>query len=317
MTEKFKYVKIVSFIAIVMALIVLLSAVITPNGTNVGLEKWEKAKIWAENEPENTIDAIFVGDSEVYSAISPMELWNSYGYATYNLSSGAIKSYECYELLNTMLKSQNPKIVFIECNFLYRQYDETADIYRQIGEKLPLFKYHDVWKSYINPDQVYEKTNNYTFKGYVYYNSVKSAKKKNHMVESDKVSEIDKGTLNYFDAMYKLCEEKGIEVVLFNSPSRKNWNYSKHNGVVKLAAEYGLEYYDLNLNNEIGIDWTKDTRDKGDHVNHVGAVKVTNYFGEYLSDKNILEDHRNDEAYSDWDDLYKKYLEKIESKSKG
>ncbi|MDE6154850.1 MAG: hypothetical protein K2F67_00260, partial [Eubacterium sp.] len=65
MTEKFKYVKIVSFIAIVMALIVLLSAVITPNGTNVGLEKWEKAKIWAENEPENTIDAIFVGDSEV------------------------------------------------------------------------------------------------------------------------------------------------------------------------------------------------------------------------------------------------------------
>ncbi len=315
MTEKFKYVKIISFVAIVMAIILLLSSVITPRG-NVGINKWEKAKIWAQNEPENTIDAVFVGDSEVYSAISPLELWNTYGYATYNLSSGAIKSYESYELLNTILKTQNPKIVFIECNFLFRSYDEMDDIYRQIGEKIPLFKYHDVWKSYIDPDHEFEKTHNYTYKGYVYYNSLKPVKNNNYMAETTKVTDIDSGTLKYFDAMIKLCEDKGAEVVLFSSPSRKNWNYSKHNGVVKLAKEYGYEYLDLNLIDEVGIDWTKHTRDKGDHVNHTGAVKVTEYLGKYLAKKDILDDHRNDPAYSEWDALYEKYAEKVESGAK-
>lgn len=316
MTEKFKYVKIVSFVALVMAIIVLLSAVITPNGTNAGIEKYEKAKIWLSEEPENTIDAVFLGDSEVYSVISPLELWNDYGYATYNCSSGAIKGYQCYDLLYTMLERQNPKIVFIECNFLYRDYDEMDDIYSKIGENLPLFKYHDVWKSYINPDQEYEKTDNYTFKGYVYYNKVKAAKNKNYMVETDKASDIAKAPKSYFDKMYKLCQDKGIEVVLISTPSAKNWNYWKHNGIAKLAKEYNLEYMDLNLIDEVGIDWQKDTRDKGDHVNHSGAVKVTKYLGEYLEKRDILEDHRGDDAYADWDALYEKYLDKINSSNK-
>lgn len=315
MTEKFKWVKIVSFIAIVMALIVLLSAVITPRG-NVGIEKWEKAKIWAESEPENTIDAVFLGDSEVYSAISPMELWNKYGYATYNLSSGSMKCYQGYELLNTILKTQNPKIVFIECNFIIRSYDSADDVYRKISDKFPLFKYHDVWKSYIDTDYEYEKVNNYTYKGYIYYNWSKPIKNKDYMAETSKVIEIDSGNLRYFDAMYQLCKEKGIEVVLFNSPSQKNWNYSKHNAIKKIAEEYELEYIDLNLNNPVGIDWTKHTRDKGDHVNHTGAVMVTNYFGEYLEQRNILSDHRGEAAYSDWDALYEKYNDKIKSNDK-
>lgn len=316
MTEKFKYVKIVSFVALVMAIIVLLSAVITPNDTNVGIEKYEKAKIWASQEPENTIDAIFLGDSEVYSVISPLELWNDYGYATYNCSSGAIKGYECYDLLYSILQNQNPKIVLIECNFLYRDYDEMEDVYSKIADKLPLFKYHDVWKSYINPDQEYENTDNHTFKGYRYYNGVKAAKNTNYMVQSDKISKVESAPLGYFDKMYNLCQEKGIEVVLISTPSAKNWNYWKHNGISKLAKEYNLEYIDLNLIDEVGIDWKKDTRDKGDHVNHTGAVKVTKYLGKYLKEKDILEDHRNDDAYADWNTLYEKYLDKINSSKK-
>lgn len=225
MTEKFKFAKIISFIAIVMALIVLLSAVITPKG-NVGVEKWEKALIWAESEPENTIDAVFLGDSEVYSVISPLELWNEYGYATYSCSAGSVKSYQCYELLCSILEKQNPKIVFIECNFLCRDYDKMDRIYNDVSKKLPLFKYHDVWKSIIDPDHEYEKTHNYTYKGYVYYNYVKAATNKNYMAKTNKVFEIEKTQLDYFEKMYSLCKEKGAEVVLISAPSAKKLELS-------------------------------------------------------------------------------------------
>lgn len=316
MTEKFKYVKIVSFIAVVMALIVLLSSVITPNGTSAGISKYEKAKLWAMDEKENSIDIFFLGDSEVYSTISPLEIWDEYGYASYDCSNGAIRSYECYDLLSSMLTKQNPKIVFIEANFLYRKYDDADDIYHKISEKLPLFKYHDVWKSYINPDQEYEKLDNYTFKGYVLNKKTEKAKKKTYMVESDNVQDIERNTLKYFDRMYNLCKERDIEVVLLSTPSLKNWNYKKHNGVAQLADKYGIEYIDMNLIDEIDIDWSKDTKDKGDHLNHKGALKVTKYLGQYLHDKSIFEDHRNDPEYSDWDVLLEKYRDKIHSKKK-
>lgn len=316
MTEKFKYVKIISFTAVVMALIILLSAVITPGSTNAGVDKYEKAKIWALDEPENTIDAIFLGDSEVYSVISPMELWNKYGYATFDCSSGQIKSYEVYDLISSMLERQNPKIIMLETYFLFREYDAAEEAYNAISEKLPLFKYHDVWKSYLNPNQEYESITNYTFKGYICHTNTKKAKNKNYMIETDKVYEPDAISLKCFDKIYNLCKEKGIELVLFNSPSIKNWDYSKHNAIAKLAKKYKLEYLDLNLVKEIGIDWSKDTRDAGDHVNHTGAVKVTSYIGEYLAKKDILEDHRDDPEYSDWNDLYEKYLEKVNPKKK-
>lgn len=315
MTEKFKYAKIVSFTAVVMALIILLSAVITPNGTSAGVSKYEKSKLWAMDEKENSIDAFFLGDSEVYSSVSPMELWDKYGYATYSCSHGAIKSYECYDLLESMLSKQNPKIVFIEVNFLYRNYDNADMIYHKISEKLPLFKYHDVWKSYINPNQEYENLDNYSYKGYLLNKKTQAAKKKTYMVETDSVQDIKKNNLDYFDKMYNLCKEKNIEVVLFSAPSKKNWNYKKHNGIVKLADKYKLEYLDLNLV-ELDINWSKDTRDKGDHVNHKGAIKVTEYLGSYLSEKGILEDHRDDVSYDDWNELLTKYREKEKEKSK-
>lgn len=316
MSEKFKTVKILSFVAVVMAIIVILSAIITPNGTNVGIGKYEKSKIWAMEEKENSIDIFFLGDSEVFSAISPLELWRKYGYAAYDCSSGQVKSYECYDLLETMLTKQKPKIVFVEANFLYRNYDEADIVYNKISQKLPLFKYHDVWKSYLDPDHEYESIDNPGFKGYRYYNEVRGTKKIDYMMPTDSVWEIDSISRNYFDKIYKLCEENDIQVVLLSSPSLINWNYKKHNGTSQLADKYGIDYIDMNLIDEIGIDWKKDTRDKGDHVNHSGAVKVTNYLGEYLKQKGGFKDHRNDPEYSDWNDILKKYNDKTAKKDK-
>ena len=62
-------------------------------------------------------------------------------------------------------------------------------------------------------------------------------------------------------------------------------------------------YLDMNLKTEeLQIDWEKDTRDGGDHLNFAGATKVTAFLGSYLKGNYALSDHRQDEVYSSWNE---------------
>ena len=68
-----------------------------------------------------------------------------------------------------------------------------------------------------------------------------------------------------------------------------------------MAKELGVEYIDLNLqSDQVAIDWNTDTRDKGDHLNYNGAMKVTNYVGKYLKETELFEDKRENPDYADW-----------------
>lgn len=316
MTDKFKFTKIVSFIAIVMAMIVLLSSFINPDKVTIGLYKYEKSKLWVSDEPDNSIDVFFFGDSLVYSDISPMELWNQYGWATYNLASSQVKSFEAYDMLSTVLEKQQPKIIVLEPYFLYREYSFTDEINQKLIDRIPLLKYHDAWKGIVEPGHKYEASNNHSYKGYLYHSSTKPIKSKKYMAATDKVKYPDDISLRQFDKIYNLCKEKGIELVILSAPSMKDYTYSMHNGIAKLAKEYDLEYIDLNLlTDEIGIDWQTDTYDNGDHLNHNGTVKNTAYIGKYLENKLDLPDHRGEAEYADWDETYEKYQQMIASKS--
>ncbi len=106
-----------------------------------------------------------------------------------------------------------------------------------------------------------------------------------------------------------------IKFVLINAPNLKNWNYEKHMGVQEYADKHGIDYVDMNLKNkEIGIDWLKDTRDQGDHLNFTGARKATRYLGQYLKEQNILMSHKNDKKYESWNECLKKYKKTIQEK---
>ena len=50
---------------------------------------------------------------------------------------------------------------------------------------------------------------------------------------------------------------------------------------------------------DVGIDCSRDTRDKGNHLNFYGAVKVTDWLGNYFKESGLLEDHRGNESYAE------------------
>ena len=82
-----------------------------------------------------------------------------------------------------------------------------------------------------------------------------------------------------------------------------------------MADQNVLTYIDLNLQqDQLGIDWETDTRDKGDHLNYSGAVKVTGWLGAYFQQRGDLTDHRQDAEYQSWDKDLKRYEKKVSGK---
>ena len=80
------------------------------------------------------------------------------------------------------------------------------------------------------------------------------------------------------------------------------------------ADENGIPFIDFNLlEKQLKIDWKKDTRDKGMHLNAYGAKKVSDYMGKYLTEHYSLPDLRSDKKLSEqWEEDYQEYLLKID-----
>ena len=112
-----------------------------------------------------------------------------------------------------------------------------------------------------------------------------------------------------FDKVIEMCEANDAKLIMINIPTIKNWNTNSHNEVVEFLKDYDLEYYDLN---ELDmIDWSKETRDGGEHLNYNGAKKVSNYLGEYIKNTGLVEDHRGDKKYASWQEAYDKSANKL------
>ena len=142
---------------------VLLFCILT-EAISVALLPWEKVKKYGlyntsayeiVAEKDDSVDAIFLGDSLVYSSISPMEIWDGYGYTCYDCAQPAQIMPYAYDYLKVAIDSQHPKIVFIEANILFRD-PEKLPLYKKvayrIGNYIPIIKYHSNWKKYFTKE---------------------------------------------------------------------------------------------------------------------------------------------------------------------
>lgn len=270
-------------------------------------------------EAKDTIDVLVIGDSESFTSISPLPIWNKYGFTMYN--GGVSRQYlvDTYDYLNKVLKNQSPKVVLLEANAIYRKMNVNNVLSTKSQSILPIFQYHDRWKSMTSND--FTKKIKYTWtdelKGFYYNISVVPPKSVGDYMKNNKkrtgISSINK---YYLDKIIDKCHQKNIKIILYTVPSTLNWNEKRDEEVTKYAKSKNVEYLDLNLLvNELGIDWEQDSRDGGDHLNYYGAVKITEFMGKYLYDLNILPNHKGDAKYDGWNKAYEKYENKILSKN--
>lgn len=319
MTRKWKNIgKTILFFLIFALLTTYLSRLVIPkdNMEQFGMRNVAANGILAEKA--DSIDVLFLGDSLVYSSISPMKMYEDHGFTSYLCSTPAQPLYYTKNLLERTLKEQSPKVVVLEADAIFRDFDLAAPLVQEIQERFPLFEYHDRWKNLQSQDWIgnVRYTYNNALKGSRLEKTIQPVKDiQNYMDSRRKNEEIS--LINYWilDSIANLCKENNCELLIFSAPSYKNWNWKRHTAVQNYCDQNKVPYLDLNTDAySVSIDWTKDTRDQGDHLNYQGALKVTRFIQEYLKKNYDLPDHRNDKTYRLWDEAlitYKKSMEAL------
>lgn len=297
------------FIAGLIALLLAASQLVVPKNDNKETGIQDPLANGILEEKDNTIDVLFIGDSESYCSFIPLKFWKDYGISSYVCgTSGQTLPYS-ETFLHKTFAHQNTKIVILETDAIFRDFSYSDVIEHKLDLLLPVFSYHNRWKSHKENDVSF--TANYTYientKGYVFNNSISEANDMNYMKPSGRYAPIPPQNRSYVKSIKSYCEENGAKLILVSTPSTINWNSRRHNSVQELAENLGLEYIDMNLmRDQIAIDWKNDTRDRGDHLNYNGAEKVSAYLGKYLADSK-MPDHRGDERYHRWDVALKKF----------
>lgn len=307
--------RVILFLLVFVVLLWACSAGIQVIVRNVSGSVSGRSRVFASvsAEKKNTIDVLVAGDSESYTSVSPMDLWDRAGIAAYDCGQPGQRIQETYYILKTAFRTQSPKLVLFETNTMFRDPGFLKNVQLSLTEPLayhfPVIKYHNAWKALFDGPGGPKKS----YKGFEIRDKVASYKgDEEYMKETKDKAQIPEVVRVYMEKIKRLCEKNGADLLLVSAPSPKNYNYKKHNSLEEYARENDLPYVDLNMKSrDIGIDWKQDSYDRGDHLNISGARKVTAYIGQYLADNYDLPDRRNDDGWREWDDLAKEYLEEL------
>lgn len=307
---KIKIIKSICFVLILSVILILLSKLLEPKNNSVEAGMHYRGASGVLAEPDNTIDVVYIGNSEAYTSIIPMEMWNDHGYTGYVCASPEQLLPVSTKILGETVKHQKPKLIVLEASNLNVISDLSEASDQVLNYGLKVFQYHDRWKNLSKEDFTTKPeytTENY-MKGYEYSDMVagldidSSSEKK-----MDEVA-IPKSNQAYVKLIKKIGEQNGAKLVMVSVPCYEYWSHKTHDEIQGFCDKNGIDYIDLNLNkDDVGIDWKNDTSDRGNHLNHKGALKTTKYLGKQLKERYKLEDHRHDEKYKHWNEQYEKY----------
>ncbi|WP_026652339.1 hypothetical protein [Butyrivibrio proteoclasticus] len=288
------------------------------------------------------IDVLFMGSSHVINAINPVTLYEDYGYTSYNMGGhGSVMQATYWELIEA-LQYCTPKVVVVDAYMLEKNYqyldvmEENADKSERNTSVEQLHLNMDAWPldrlkiAAINDlIQDQETRNEFLFDFIVYhsrwseltsedYKTVLGTETTNPLMGGEMRYQVELSPTSFPDPaegeilsehtvgqeyLMKIideCQRDGIQVVVTYMPCcATTTDKIAANSAAEIAANYGVPY--INMLNMGIIDYRSDLNDTG-HLNATGAIKVTDYMGQWLTDNADLADHRGDVSYSDWAD---------------
>lgn len=234
-------------------------------------------------EPENSLEAVILGDSVPLCAFSPQVMEETTGIRSYVCATTGQTLPKTETFLGEFFRHQSPRLVILEANHLYKAFTELDRAEESLYRAAPLLRYHDNWK-FLKPAQALSPVR-YTVRiperGYYEKDGVEGIQVSDYMAYTEGTDPIPEESLRAAARIAALCESHGARLLFLSAPSAANWSYASHNAVAALADRLGADYVDMNLE-QVAIDWTQDTPDAGDHLNGTGAEKASTWLAEYL-----------------------------------
>lgn len=308
-------IKMIAFVMVFVVIVGVLGVAFTPKKSDPGSGITNSNARGFYGEPKNSIDVLILGDSNAYSACSPMYIWNKYGIPTYVAAEGFQNVTGASNLLDEVLTCQKPKLVVFDVNMLWTGKTTLKKVENNLKNMaykyLPLAQYHNRWKTMDVKDMFDAKEYTYrsASRGQYLSMDVKPFTGQSKMAKTDAVEDIPEVSRVLLDKLISKCNENGIKMMFVETPTAKSWNYARHNAMVKYAKQKKIDFVDMNtLEGKYAIDWSTDTRDGGRHLNCEGAEKVSAYLGKYISEHYSFKDKRDSEKYADWNNDYLDYI---------
>lgn len=338
-----KLIKIIIFTVFLIIMVLKLEKILSnPIGTH-----WaEQTGMAGSVTHKEAYDVCFLGTSMVVANICNQELYEKYGIAGVSIGEAEQPIYLSRYTLEDFLEYQSPQVVFLDTRALFysddwvkkltvklegyivhtslnalsspiikmkalqdvEQYKETRD--EQWSYYSNLYYSHENWK----------RITDRNFKGYKISDCMNGNISLFGIYEQgeniydassmDTIYTIDEKAEKYFSDMVDICKKANTTFVLITSYT--DFDKPRHRAASELAQKYQVQYIDINEHIEdIGFSHKMDLNDGG-HFNLFGAIKWTDYLGEYLTQNYDFPDRRNDRFY-DW---YKKQSEVFDQQKK-
>lgn len=271
-------------------------------------------------EERDTIDVLFLGNSNMYRAFNPIQLWQEQGITSCDIGMPGSNTVELYRKAVDFMKYQKPKMIVVETDCMFdgvnvfdangnlivskstkieSKVKERMDAYKNsfdnlddaimsgISYRWPLMKYKYRWKRIKSRDFTDEK-GKYKFVAKGYVNGVEKKPFKygaTYMgVNDGSTADISSNSDIYIKKLNELCKTNDCQLVLVSVPCGKYWNWQKHNAAQKFADENNIKFLDFNVETQLipGFSWKNCSRDGGTHINGKGAKYITHAMGRYL-----------------------------------
>lgn len=314
--------KIIIFLIIFILLVNFTSVVFNPSGT---VNEWLQSRAITQyyNLKKNSIGVLFLGDSLVYSDISPYEIYKDNNIMSYDLATPSQFIWSSYYLLNEAYKTQKPKLVFLSTDSLIYGKEHESEIeksksidsikisinkieminddeynfnnFEKLSTIFPVLKYHNRWNGNIGEEDFkkFEKEEEGMYKGQ-YINNIQKAYK---VKEGNNIEpKIPSECKEYLKKIKKICDNNNSKLILIRLPERTDFKDAKEE-IKELSNQLNIEFLDLHDDYITNINWNTDTRDEGEHLNSNGAIKISKIVEKFITERYKIDEYKD----SEWD----------------
>ena len=289
-------------------------------------------------EPEDSLDVVFMGASEVFTGFSPVAAYSQDGFTSYLYSFPDMSSELYLPALKEVLSRQNPQLIMVEVHgFLKESHDSESGL-RRLTENIPLsknkvqtilqhgygdqlsclfpfFKYHGQWQ--VTPDTIQQRFEERSWrlidspsrlKGAMTYTAINVKSTQYPDPEDDTRLPLHPKSYAHLLEFLDYCKSNELNVVFVRFPSTiDTGSYYEEfciaNELSSIVEEHGFSYLPLHKQTEdIGLDLTYDQYDM-DHMNINGQILLTEYLSSWIADEyGLIPAEQTEENAQYWDD---------------
>lgn len=282
-------------------------------------------------EKPQSLDAVYLGGSDVFEFYQPLFGWSEYGIAVWNYAINSAPVLAIQHYLIEARKTQPNALFIISLNPFKRVSSNvnTARIHHSVdymplsvnkiqmtntltenlegtfAEKLEYYlsiiRFHSRWNElypwiFGTTDKDYKSS---SYRG-GFLNTVFDTS--NKLILSEKRKSLPEGNYAAFINLLDYCDKNQLKVLFIVSPQCMNQTELGHiNVLVDTVRSRNYPCLDLLHDyNKLGLDLETDYYDSK-HTNIHGSLKYSHYLGAYLVENYGFEDKRGQEQWESWD----------------